>query len=75
MGGVALPLQAQVHSLGILMDSNLSLKSPIRSVTWNAYAQLKLLCQLLPFLNGDSLVSVLQAVVNSSLDYCSVLYM
>ena len=47
--GVTLPLKIQVHSLGVLLDSSLSLDAQVSAVALSAFAQLKLVHQLRPF--------------------------
>ena len=44
------------------------------SVARSAFYQLRLVAQLRPYLDGDSLASVVHALVTSKLDYCNALY-
>ena len=71
---VALPLKEQVRSLGVLLEPSLSLEAQVASVAWNAFYQLRLVVQLHPYLDRDSLASVVHALVTSKLDYCKALY-
>ncbi|XP_062831034.1 probable RNA-directed DNA polymerase from transposon BS [Anolis carolinensis] len=71
---VALPLRAQVRSLGVLLDSSLTLKAQVSAVALSAFAQLKLVCQLQPYLEKSDLATVVDALVTSRLDYCNALY-
>ena len=71
LDGVALPLKEQVHSLGVLLDPSLSLEAQVTSVAQNNHYQLWLVHQLHPFLDRDSLPTVIHALVTSRLDYCN----
>uniref|UniRef100_A0A803SLJ1 Reverse transcriptase domain-containing protein n=1 Tax=Anolis carolinensis TaxID=28377 RepID=A0A803SLJ1_ANOCA len=46
LDGVALPLKSQVRSLGVLLDSALTLEAQVSAVAGRAFAQLKLVRQL-----------------------------
>uniref|UniRef100_A0A803SXN9 Reverse transcriptase domain-containing protein n=1 Tax=Anolis carolinensis TaxID=28377 RepID=A0A803SXN9_ANOCA len=74
LDGVALPLKAQVRSLGVLLDSSLSLEPQVSAVARGAFAQLKLVRQLRPYLGKPDMVTVVHALVTSHLDYCNALY-
>uniref|UniRef100_A0A803T068 Reverse transcriptase domain-containing protein n=1 Tax=Anolis carolinensis TaxID=28377 RepID=A0A803T068_ANOCA len=71
---VALPLKAQVRSLGVLLDSALTLEAQVSAVAGRAFAQLKLVRQLRPYLEKSDLTMVVHALVTSRLDYCNALY-
>uniref|UniRef100_R4GDA2 Reverse transcriptase domain-containing protein n=1 Tax=Anolis carolinensis TaxID=28377 RepID=R4GDA2_ANOCA len=74
LDGVALPLKAQVRSLGVLLDSSLTLDAQVSAVAGRAFAQLKLVRQLRPYLVKSDLAMVVHALVTSRLDYCNALY-
>ncbi|XP_061465090.1 solute carrier family 49 member 4 isoform X2 [Rhineura floridana] len=74
LDGVPLPLKSQVRSLGILLDSALTLEPQIATVSRSAFTQLKLVRQLRPFLGTSDLRQVTQALATSRLDYCNALY-
>uniref|UniRef100_A0A803TS28 Reverse transcriptase domain-containing protein n=1 Tax=Anolis carolinensis TaxID=28377 RepID=A0A803TS28_ANOCA len=74
LDGVALPLKAQVRSLGVLLDSSLSLEPQVSAVARGAFAQLKLVRQLRPYLGKPDMATVVHALVTSRLDYCNALY-
>uniref|UniRef100_A0A803TUY7 Reverse transcriptase domain-containing protein n=1 Tax=Anolis carolinensis TaxID=28377 RepID=A0A803TUY7_ANOCA len=74
LDGVTLPLKAQVRSLGVFLDSSLSLEPQVSAVARGAFAQLKLMCQLRPYLGKPDLAMVVHALVKSCLDYCNTLY-
>uniref|UniRef100_A0A803TBL4 Reverse transcriptase domain-containing protein n=1 Tax=Anolis carolinensis TaxID=28377 RepID=A0A803TBL4_ANOCA len=74
LDGVALPLKAQVRSLGVLLDSSLSLDAQVSAVAGRAFAQLKLVHQLRLYLEKSGLTTVVHALVTSRMDYCNALY-
>uniref|UniRef100_A0A803TWX2 Reverse transcriptase domain-containing protein n=1 Tax=Anolis carolinensis TaxID=28377 RepID=A0A803TWX2_ANOCA len=74
LDGVALPLKAQVCSLGVLLDSGLTLEAQVSAVAGRAFAQLKLVRQLRPYLEKSDLTMVVHALVTSRLDNCNALY-
>uniref|UniRef100_A0A803TAT9 Reverse transcriptase domain-containing protein n=1 Tax=Anolis carolinensis TaxID=28377 RepID=A0A803TAT9_ANOCA len=75
LDGVTLPLKAQVRSLGVILDSLLSLELQVSVVARGAFAQLKLVCQLHPYLGKPDLATVVHTLVTSQLGYCNTLYM
>ena len=74
LDGVTLPLKTQVCSLGVLLDSALSLDAQVSGVARSPFAELKLVRQLRPFLEKSDLATVTHALVTSRLDYCNVFY-
>nr|XP_060621478.1 uncharacterized protein LOC132768982 [Anolis sagrei ordinatus]XP_060621479.1 uncharacterized protein LOC132768982 [Anolis sagrei ordinatus]XP_060621480.1 uncharacterized protein LOC132768982 [Anolis sagrei ordinatus] len=74
LDGVTLPLKSQVRSLGVLLDSSLTLEAQASAVSGRAFAQLRLVHQLRPYLVKADLAGVVHALVTSRLDYCNVLY-
>ena len=63
------------HRLGLFLDLLLSLDSQESEVlTWNAFTQLHLVCQLQPFLSLPDSATILHTLVTSCLDYCSTFY-
>ncbi|KAF7246976.1 CMP-sialic acid transporter [Varanus komodoensis] len=72
--GVALPLRDKVHSLGVLLDPELSLEAQVTAVARSAFLQLRLIHQLRPYLENDCLATVTHALVTSRLDFCNALY-
>ncbi|KAM6466454.1 uncharacterized protein PHA67_012250 [Liasis olivaceus] len=75
LDGVALPQTDPVHNLGVLLDSRLLLKEQVAVMAKRAFAQLRVVHQLHPFLDRESLQSVTHALVISHIDYCNALYM
>ncbi|KAF7250405.1 Vacuolar protein sorting-associated protein 13A [Varanus komodoensis] len=74
LNGVALPLRDKVHSLGVLLDPELSLEAQVTAVARSAFFQLRLIHQLRPYLEYDCLATVTHALVTSRLDFCNALY-
>nr|GFC52549.1 hypothetical protein [Tanacetum cinerariifolium] len=74
LNGVVLPLKEQVRSLGVLLDAQLLLDSQVAAVARGAFAQLRLVRQLRPYLDRADLATVTHALVTSRLDYCNALY-
>ncbi|KAF7239784.1 Solute carrier family 2, facilitated glucose transporter member 11 [Varanus komodoensis] len=72
LNGVALPLKDRVHSLGVLLDLELSLEAQVTAVVRSAFLQLWLIHQL--HLENDCLATVTHALVTSQLDFCNALY-
>ncbi|KAF7254388.1 Parkin coregulated gene protein [Varanus komodoensis] len=75
LNGVALPLRDKVHSLGVLLDPELSLEAQVTAVARSAFLQLRLIHQLRPYLENDCLATVTHALVTSRLDFCNALYL
>ncbi|KAF7235271.1 Vomeronasal type-2 receptor 1 [Varanus komodoensis] len=74
LNGATLPLRDKVHSLGVLLDPELSLEAQVTAVARNAFLQLRLINQLRPYLEYDCLATVTHALVISRLDFCNALY-
>ncbi|KAF7252571.1 RNA-directed DNA polymerase from mobile element jockey [Varanus komodoensis] len=63
-----------VHSLGVLLDPELTLETQVSAVARSAFHQLRLIHQLRPYLEDDCLATVTHALVTSQLDFCNALY-
>uniref|UniRef100_A0A803SZA6 Reverse transcriptase domain-containing protein n=1 Tax=Anolis carolinensis TaxID=28377 RepID=A0A803SZA6_ANOCA len=74
LDGVALPLKTQVRSLGVLLDSLLSLEPQFLVVARGTFAELRLVHQLRPYLGKSDLATVVHTLVTTRLDYGNVLY-
>uniref|UniRef100_A0A670II27 Reverse transcriptase domain-containing protein n=1 Tax=Podarcis muralis TaxID=64176 RepID=A0A670II27_PODMU len=74
LNGVTVPLKDQVCSLGVILDSQLSMEAQVNFVSRAAVYQLHLVRRLRPYLPADCLVRVVHALVISRLDYYNVLY-
>ena len=53
LDGVALPIKDRFHSVGVLLDPELSLDAQVNSVAKSTFYQLRLIYQLRPYLNRD----------------------
>uniref|UniRef100_A0A670HUI6 Reverse transcriptase domain-containing protein n=1 Tax=Podarcis muralis TaxID=64176 RepID=A0A670HUI6_PODMU len=73
LNGVTVPLKDQVRSLGVILDSQLSMEAQVKSVSRAAVYQLHLVRRLRPYLPVDCLARVVHALVISRLDYCNAL--
>lgn len=65
----ALPLKAQVHSLGVLLDSKLSLDVKVALMV-----PIPTSGQLWMFLNQEGLSFIFITLITSCIDYCNALY-
>uniref|UniRef100_A0A670HRU4 Reverse transcriptase domain-containing protein n=1 Tax=Podarcis muralis TaxID=64176 RepID=A0A670HRU4_PODMU len=74
LNGVTVPLKDQVCSLGVILDSQLSMEAQVKSVSRAAVYQLHLVRRLRPYLPADCLTRMVHALVISRLDYCNALY-
>uniref|UniRef100_A0A670II88 Reverse transcriptase domain-containing protein n=1 Tax=Podarcis muralis TaxID=64176 RepID=A0A670II88_PODMU len=74
LNGVTVPLKDQVRSLGVILDSQLSMEAQVNSVSRAAVYQLHLVRRLRPYLPANCLARVVHALVISRLDYCNALY-
>ncbi|KAF7235119.1 Extracellular calcium-sensing receptor [Varanus komodoensis] len=74
LNGATLPLRDTVHSLGVLLDPELSLEAQVTAVARSTFLQLRLINQLRPYLEYDCLETVTHALVTSRLDFCNALY-
>lgn len=75
LDGIALPQTDPVHNLGVLLDSRLLLEEQVAAMARRAFAQLRVVHQLRPFLDRDALRTVTHALVISRIDYCNAFYM
>ncbi|KAF7235091.1 Vomeronasal type-2 receptor 26, partial [Varanus komodoensis] len=63
-----------VHSLGVLLNPELSLEAQVTAVARSAFLQLWLIHQLRPYLEDNCLATVTHALVTFRLDFCNALY-
>uniref|UniRef100_A0A8C6XI90 Reverse transcriptase domain-containing protein n=1 Tax=Naja naja TaxID=35670 RepID=A0A8C6XI90_NAJNA len=75
IGGAVLPPVDGARNLGVLLDVRLQLEEQVGTIARGAFAQLRLVHQLRPFLDRDALRTVTHALVTSRLDYCNALYL
>ena len=73
LNGVTVPLKDQVHSLRVILNSQLPIEVQVNSVSRAAVYQFHLVLRMRPSLPADCLARVVHALVISRLDYCNVL--
>uniref|UniRef100_H3B8T4 Reverse transcriptase domain-containing protein n=1 Tax=Latimeria chalumnae TaxID=7897 RepID=H3B8T4_LATCH len=61
-------------SLGVLLDSSLTMERQISSVVSAGFFHLRNIKKLCPILPHDSLATLMHAFVSSRIDYCNALY-
>ena len=73
-------LASRVHvldaarNLGVLFDSQLSMSAQVSAVCRTSYYQLRQLRPLVRCLSEDAVKTMIQAFINTRLDYCNSLY-
>lgn len=72
LDGVLLSLSEPVHNLGVLLDSCLLLEDQVVGVNKRAFAQLRFVHQLQPFLDHNSICSVTQALAYCLIWQCTL---
>ncbi|XP_070582622.1 LOW QUALITY PROTEIN: uncharacterized protein [Erythrolamprus reginae] len=75
LGGGNLTPSERVRNLGVLLNPQLTLEKHLSAVARGAFAQVRLVRQLRPYLDRESLLTVTHALITSRLDYCNALYM
>uniref|UniRef100_A0A8C6YEM4 Reverse transcriptase domain-containing protein n=1 Tax=Naja naja TaxID=35670 RepID=A0A8C6YEM4_NAJNA len=75
MGEEVLPPVDRARNLGVLLDSWLKLEEQVGAVARGAFAQVRLVRQLRPYLDWDALCTITQVLMVSRLDYCNALYL
>ena len=73
LNGITVPLKDQLCSLGVILDSQMSMEAQVNSVSMAALYQLHLVHRLRPYLPADCLARGVHARVISHLDYCNAL--
>ena len=73
-GGVTLPTNSEVRSLGICLNPDLTMETQVASVVHSAYFHLWRIAQLRPYLDVGALTALVHAFVVLRLDYCNALY-
>ena len=62
-----------VRNLGTLLDSNLDMEQQVNSVCKSAYAQLRSIGHIRPYLSNDATKTLVNSLVTSRLDYCNAM--
>uniref|UniRef100_H3AXX0 Uncharacterized protein n=1 Tax=Latimeria chalumnae TaxID=7897 RepID=H3AXX0_LATCH len=74
INGESLKSVKVTKSLGVFLDSSLTLERQISSVVSAGFFHLRNIKKLHPFLPHDSLATLMHAFVSSRIDYCNALY-
>ena len=69
----SLKTRDQVRNLGVLMDSDLTFSSHIKSITKTAFYQLKNISRVKGFMSQTDQEKLIHAFISSRLDYCNSL--
>uniref|UniRef100_A0A803SW27 Reverse transcriptase domain-containing protein n=1 Tax=Anolis carolinensis TaxID=28377 RepID=A0A803SW27_ANOCA len=72
--GAALSPSPTVKSLGVVLDSQLTMEAQVAAASKQAFFHLRQARQLAPYLSDEALATVIHATVMSRLDYCNGLY-
>ena len=62
------------RNLGVIFDSQLSMSAQVLAVCRTGYYQLRQLCPLVRCLSEDTAKILIQAFINTRLDYCNSVY-
>uniref|UniRef100_M3XJ80 Reverse transcriptase domain-containing protein n=1 Tax=Latimeria chalumnae TaxID=7897 RepID=M3XJ80_LATCH len=74
INGEILKVVKVTKSLGVFLDSSLTMERQISSVVSVGFFHLRNIKKLCPFLPHDSLATLMHAFVSSRIDYCNALY-
>uniref|UniRef100_A0A803T5Y0 Reverse transcriptase domain-containing protein n=1 Tax=Anolis carolinensis TaxID=28377 RepID=A0A803T5Y0_ANOCA len=72
-GEVLVP-SATVKSLGVVLDSSLTMEAQITAISKQAFFHLRQARKLASYLSTEALATVIHATVTTRLDYCNALY-
>ena len=73
IGGSPIPFQRKVKSLGVVLDSSLTMSHHISSVCHSAYLELHRTNAIRPFLTTSVITTLVCSRVLSRIDYCNSL--
>ena len=71
IGGSPIPFQPKVKSLGVVLDSSLTMSHHISSVCRSAYLKLRRISAIRPFLTTSATATLVCSRVLSRIDYCN----
>ena len=74
LDGTQLTPVPSVKSLGVILDSSLTMEAQVANVTRVAFFHLRQARLLVPYLSAPNLATVIHAMVTSRLDFCNSLY-
>ncbi|MBV8073763.1 MAG: RNA-directed DNA polymerase, partial [Acidobacteriaceae bacterium] len=72
--GVTVSCSSSVRNLGVIFDSDLSLKEHVSQVSKSCHYHIRQLRTVRPLLDHDSAVLLSNSLVSSKLDFCNSLY-
>ena len=72
-GGSPIPFQPKVKSLGVVLESSLTMSHHISAVCRSAYLELRRISAIRPFLTTSATATLVCSRVLSRIDYCSSL--
>ena len=73
IGGSPIPFQPKVKSLGVVLDSSLTISHHISSVCRSAYLELRKISAIRPFFTTSAIATLVCSRVLSRIDYCNSL--
>ena len=73
IGGNPIPFQPNVKSLGVVLDSSLTMSDHISSVCRSVYLELHEISAICPFLTTSATATLVCSQVLSQIDYCNLL--
>ena len=71
LGSSTIEFSDTVHDLGVLLDSDLSMKQHVTKTCQLAYMELKKIAAIRPFLTEDATKTLVSSYILSKLDYCN----
>ena len=75
LGSHNIPFSDSARNLGVIVDSNLSMKKHVRKICQTDYFELKLISSIRRFLTEDAAKTLVTSCILSRLDYCNCLLM
>ena len=73
LGSDSVSLKSSVNNLGVIFDSQLSMRDHVRHVCCSCFYQLRQLCVVRRSLTFEASAQLVHAFINSRLDYCNSL--